>query len=53
MKDKDPAAKSPRPHKEPYQPPRLTERGNVRELTQGGPTGAGDMGADRQKKPVQ
>ncbi len=36
MKDKDPAAESPPPPKEPYKPPRLTKQGNIQELTQGG-----------------
>ncbi len=52
MKDKDPAAKSPRPPKEQYKPPRLTEKGNIRELTQGGPSVGGD-GPSKQKRPMQ
>ena len=51
MKDKDPTAKSPRPQKEPYKPPRLTEQGNVRELTQGGPTAGADS-PGKQKNPM-
>ena len=52
MKDKGPEAKAPRPPKEPYEPPRLTEQGNIRELTQGGPS-AGVDGPGRQKRPIQ
>ncbi len=51
MKDKDPAAKSPPPPKEPYKSPHLTEQGNVRDLTQGGPS-AGADNPSKQKPPA-